>query len=171
MVVSLRITLSVIHNRFKDEQGNDDQINCDYKRRCINEIKQVLAGKVVAFLRSVIPRFVVKAHPDVEIITFCDASTTAYSYAVYLRVEVGEEIDANLLFSTSWIAGSRSFSVPRMELLGAELAVMATERMLLHIKNHVNVVRTSYLTDSQVELNNYYHLQDFLMFSQVLGSI
>ncbi|XP_075163039.1 uncharacterized protein LOC142235663 [Haematobia irritans] len=82
-----------------------------------------------------IPRWV-KYSPNckIQVHGFCDSSELAYAAAMYLRVEVGENIYTNLLVSKSKVAPIKKVSLPRLELCGALLLAELADSVLPQLK-------------------------------------
>ncbi|XP_043867348.1 uncharacterized protein LOC122757848 [Drosophila mojavensis] len=69
-----------------------------------------------------VPRWVhFQPRATIQFHGFCDASERAYGAAVYLRVELGNQIFVNLLSAKTRVAPIKSISIPRLELCGAVL--------------------------------------------------
>ena len=76
-----------------------------------------------------IPRAVIATHQEAQpthrsLHVFCDASEHVYAAAAYCRIEYENcEVTVRLLMSKMRVAPVVHVSVPRLELLGAEMAL------------------------------------------------
>ena len=148
LVISLRMLLSEIHRDLKGKTTAEDDIPSNYKPRCIKFIQELLLGAKVEFPHSVVPTTIQEKKPRARIAVFVDGSTQAYSTAIYIVMETKQGNVPNLLYSVTKISGSRSFSIPKMELLAAELGVAAWERTMTKISDYLEIVESVFLTDS-----------------------
>ena len=152
LVISLRMLLSEIHRELKGKMTAEDDIPSNYKPRCIKFIQELLLGAKVEFPRSVIPHTIQDEKPRCRVAVFVDGSTQAYSTAIYIVMETKQGNVPNLLYSVTKISGSRSFSIPKMELLATELGVASWERTMTKISDYLEIVESVFLTDSQIVL-------------------
>lgn len=86
-----------------------------------------------------------------EIHGFCDASNKAYAAVVYLRVVNQQgDVSVNLITSRTKVAPTSPVSIPRLELLGAQLLA----NLLKEISNVMNIPKSELhaWTDSTVVL-------------------
>ncbi|GFQ89225.1 integrase catalytic domain-containing protein [Trichonephila clavata] len=75
---------------------------------------------------------------DVELHSFCDASKKAYGAAIYLRIKSRKEISVKLVTSKHRVGPLNCVTLPRLELLGALVAVCLASK----VKNIVNRKRS-----------------------------
>lgn len=83
----------------------------------------------------------------VELHGFCDASTSAFAAAVYIKVLTGNgEGVVNLLQSKTKVAPLKILSIPKLELCGATLLA----KLMLKIRQmlDLNVINSYFWTDS-----------------------
>ena len=85
----------------------------------------------------------------VEIHIFCDASKKCYSATCYLK----SRGDVNLLFSRNRLAPIKEETIPRLELLGAVIAVRVSNHVSSTLKPVADNVKINYWCDSQVVLH------------------
>ncbi len=84
---------------------------------------------------------------QVTLHTFADASQQAYCACSYLRVRYCDgRVSVRLFMARGKVAPGALKSVPRLELLGAELAVTLAAKVRLHYKG--NLARSFFWTDS-----------------------
>jgi len=77
-----------------------------------------------------IPRsFNFPKHPTLRLIGFCDASNLGYSAVTYLQVEEGDKCRAILLQSKTRVAPLKLQTIPRLELLGAQLLTQVITKL------------------------------------------
>ena len=126
---SLKVLFSRINIEMPQKEKLDNQVPLHFKEKVVSAIWQVLEAKLISFPRTVLPRYVDDPKPEVELVTCCDASTAAYTTALYICHERESGVEAHLLYVTTKVAGSRNLSVPWMELLAAELGVLAAEKI------------------------------------------
>ncbi|XP_044315221.1 uncharacterized protein LOC123037628 [Drosophila rhopaloa] len=78
-----------------------------------------------------IPRWVgYQPQVKIELHGFCEAFQRAYGAALYVRVEVGQQILTNLLTTKTRVAPVKTVSLPRLELCGALLLADMTSTIL-----------------------------------------
>ena len=85
---------------------------------------------------------------DVELHGFSDASEEAYGAAIYARItyQIGK-VSTKLIATKTSVAPLASTSIPRIELMGAVLALRLGQNIAKAFKLHKNYV--TYWTDSQ----------------------
>ncbi|XP_037929022.1 uncharacterized protein LOC119663485, partial [Teleopsis dalmanni] len=88
---------------------------------------------------------------SIELHVFVDASEVAYAAVVYLRAKNRNNIDVSLICSKAKVAPLRPISIPRLELLAAELGA----RLGNNIKRAIDLKVTSitYWSDSKAVLS------------------
>ncbi|XP_037942574.1 uncharacterized protein LOC119675446 [Teleopsis dalmanni] len=88
---------------------------------------------------------------SIELHVFVDASEVAYAAVVYLRAKSRNNIDVSLICSKAKVAPLRPISIPRLELLVAELGA----RLGNNIKRSIDLKVTSitYWSDSKAVLS------------------
>ena len=70
--------------------------------------------------------------------TFCDASGAAYAAVVFSRVEINGAVKINLLSAKSRVAPEK-YTIPRLELMAATIAVRLTDAVTKSLTRHVCV--------------------------------
>ena len=94
-----------------------------------------------------VPRSVQATCPgQAELHIFADASQEAYAAVSYLVVHSPKGASTNIVFAKAHVAPSKPLSIPRMELLAAQLAVKVRRTSLAHLKG--NIARIHHWTDS-----------------------
>lgn len=100
-----------------------------------------------------IPRWI-KSHSsdrDIQLHGFCDASTSAYAAAVYVRiVQSDNSINVSLVTAKTKVAPIKTLSVPRLELCGAVLLAQLLEKVESAMEFHG--AKTYAWTDSTIVL-------------------
>ena len=96
-----------------------------------------------------IPRFPFTEFSDktkFQLIGFCDASRSAYTAVVYLRILDGEKFQSAAVFAKIRLAPIKAITIPRLELLGVLLGV----RLLRFVEKHLGLqmMRKILYTDS-----------------------
>jgi hypothetical protein len=130
----------------------DLQLDTSLKEEFVEIFKLVHEMKNFKVPRSVIPRNISSPRPEGEFFVFTDGSLEAFAACLYVRFEVGDKIHSNLLTSSLKIAGSRRLTAPQSELLGAELGVKMLLQTMEETKNNVNILKTTFITDSRIIL-------------------
>ena len=84
-----------------------------------------------------------------EIHGFCDASDLAYAAVVYLRTEhsIGE-VDTNLIASKTRIAPIKKQTIPRLELLGANVLARLVDTVIKALTSVKEIAKVILWTDS-----------------------
>ncbi|XP_055691286.1 uncharacterized protein LOC129794555 [Lutzomyia longipalpis] len=95
-----------------------------------------------------IPRWAstIQSPTSEELHVFCDASQEAYGAALYYVTEGPQGRSSFLLFSKSKVAPIQTLTIPRLELLSAELGLCIMDKF----RNVYNVSNCHYWTDSMV---------------------
>ena len=113
----------------------------------------------------IVPRCI-KVDPatHAQLHVFSDASANAYAAAAYLRTGQEGKITTRLVAAKAHVVQGRNVSVPRMELLAAELGVKLRLQLLSSLKIHVEEV--IHWSDSRTALywiyNDKHRLQAFV---------
>lgn len=86
---------------------------------------------------------------NVQLHILCDASASAYCAVAYLRTREKSSIELSLVYSKSRVAPiQKSLTIPKLELMGAVLAVRIAELL----KENLQVTSLHFWTDSMVIL-------------------
>lgn len=93
-----------------------------------------------------IPRVMGTPDPQTRLHVFCDASANAYGCAIWLATSEGK---MSFVQAKSMVAPIKTRTIPRLELLGAQLAA----RMLKSFRNSFGEVAATIWTDSNVVLH------------------
>ena len=99
------------------------------------------------------PRSVIKYHPGnkYQLIVFSDASSVAYAACVYLMTVAPDgSVDCNLLTAKTRCAPLGILSIPKLELLGAYLAVQLCVRVKRILR--LEIANERFFTDSSAVL-------------------
>ena len=114
-----------------------------------------------------IPRCVKKLQhlQRAELHLFSDASGQSYATCAYLRtIGVGGEVEVRLVMARGKVAPASTSSIPRLELLGAELSATLAQTVREHLK--IELHQVFYWTDSLNVLfwlrNERHRLQTFV---------
>jgi hypothetical protein len=113
-------------------------------RKELNELS------VLNIQRCLFPSFYVPGSGQIEIHAFSDASERAYGTAIYLKYTLGKETSVQLICAKSKVAPLSKQTLPRLELVAAELAAKLLQKVLkaLQLQN----VNTFLWTDSTIVL-------------------
>ncbi len=85
------------------------------------------------------PKQEIPAHAQLHI--FADASASAYAAVAYLKCEYTSTApSSHLICARAHVAPVGKISVPRLELLAAELAVRVRDQVIRHLKVHIEKV-------------------------------
>jgi hypothetical protein len=128
----------------------DEAIPDDVKRNFMNILKDMKALKEITFPRSIKP-----ASWDITkkpiLMVFGDGSIQAYCTLAYVRWDLEDGTAAcRLLCGKTRVAPKMKISVPRMELMGALLAVRLAKRIRDSLR--IEFGSTCFFTDSSVVL-------------------
>lgn len=119
----------------------------------IMERWQQFHGSIVQLATITVPRWIVFAsNLKSEWHVFCDASESAYGACVYLRTEDGcDNVSSHLVVSRSRVAPVKKVTIPRLELLGAVMAV----ELWAYVSDacHLGHVPVWFWTDSMIVLH------------------
>jgi hypothetical protein len=87
---------------------------------------------------------------NIQIHTFCDGSKVAFAAIVFIRIEQEEGVSVQLLQAKSRVAPIKQITIPRVELLGCNVA----SRLAFSVKEALSLekVQTFYWTDSTTAL-------------------
>ncbi|XP_075151078.1 uncharacterized protein LOC142225184 [Haematobia irritans] len=86
----------------------------------------------------------------VEIHGFCDASGSAYAATLYIRVEIGNQVDTFLLAAKTRVAPIKKISLPRLELCGAVMLSKLANAIIPNLQ--IAQFTTHFWTDSTIVL-------------------
>ncbi|XP_065211063.1 uncharacterized protein LOC135839114 [Planococcus citri] len=102
-----------------------------------------------------IPRHITPSNTSIiyELHGFSDASSRAYGAVLYLRAISGKEVQVHLLCSKSRVAPLKEISIPRMELLAAELLAEMAHEVALDLSVRVNIASIRLWSDSKIALS------------------
>ena len=147
-VIRARIFFSSIAHK---EQGWDKRLPPSKEwERWVAELEELDQVRFPRCLKAASPR-------EVQLHLFADASQRAYAAAAYVvcLYEEGRQPTAVLVAARAHVAPSRGASIPRLELMAAELTLQLRQFVLLHLKLVVSSV--FHWTDSTTVL---YWLKD-----------
>lgn len=100
--------------------------------------------------RYILPPNIIKCH----LLGFCDASEAGYAAAIYLRVELSNNvIESFLVVAKSKVAPLNTISIPRLELLGSVLLADLYVHVLNTYSSLISVDKMYAFSDSEVVLN------------------
>ncbi|XP_021959868.1 uncharacterized protein LOC110855787 [Folsomia candida] len=103
-------------------------------------------------LKSIhLPRFMkLESTRVLQMHVFCDASQDAYAAVVFLRSEVGDQVEISLLQAKARVAPLKKPTIPRLELMAALIGV----RLCESVKSALNYenIPTTYWSDSTTVL-------------------
>ncbi|OXA52865.1 Pro-Pol polyprotein [Folsomia candida] len=103
-------------------------------------------------LKSIhLPRFMkLESTRVLQMHVFCDASQDAYAAVVFLRSEVGDQVEISLLQAKARVAPLKKPTIPRLELMAALIGV----RLCESVKSALNyeTIPTTYWSDSTTVL-------------------
>ncbi len=127
----------------KDKVGWDEELDSRKLKRWWKWLQELSQLKDIRVPRSVKPS---PGAGVVEIHTFADASSVAYAAVSYVLIREGGETTVRMLMARAKVSPPKQTSIPRMELLGAELATLlgATVRESLKLK----ITKMTYWSDS-----------------------
>ena len=96
-----------------------------------------------------IPRFIGATSNalSVQLHAFCDASFSSYATVVYIRIETTEKVTVALLFAKNRLAPLKELTLPRLELMGALIAIRALSFVLAQID--ISISNCYLWTDSE----------------------
>ena len=103
----------------------------------------------------IVPRCCLGTVPDDcqwRLIGFSDSSVKAYSAVVYLQCITGNERQLSFIASKTRVAPMKSFTIPRLELLGALLLARLISCVHVALKEELVLLPSRCFTDSQVAL-------------------
>ena len=90
-------------------------------------------------------------HEEIQVHGFSDASEKAYSAVVYFRVITKNKVNCSLISSKTKVSPIKPVTLPRLELLGAELLSSHVQAILSH--TNVKPSKIVLWTDSQIVLD------------------
>ena len=135
---------------FQDEcrrgKGWDEPLSEDNKQRWLNWLRDLSELRHFKIERCLLP-----SNPDqvveIELHHFCDASETAYGAVSYLRVvDKGGHVKCSIIQAKSRLAPLKGQTIPRLELLGAVVAVKLDTSLRAELQ--LDVARSVFWTDS-----------------------
>lgn len=114
------------------------------------------SGEVTSLSTLDVPRTVLNSNPEsvneLQIHVFSDASQKAFGAAAYLRVKDCEKTSVNLIASKSRVAPLKKLTLPRLELMGALLAVKLAKTVEKTVQQTGLYPTVHFWTDSQITL-------------------
>jgi len=131
----------------------EEDIPENLKTKFVSLFKDIERASKFKFIRSVVPRGINCVRPRCELITFCDGSEKAFAAASYIRFKTDEEIICHLLTSAVKICGKRKLTIPRTELLGAEMGVRLCKTIQEETQHELDIISVKYILDSRVVLS------------------
>lgn len=147
VVIAAKILLQ---STCKSGLGWDVPVSADLLKQWLKIVDNLHHLKNVAVPRWAFNQ-VVDSTAKLELHIFADASESAYGVAAYLRVSSNEQVHTSLLASKTRVAPIKRLTIPRMELMGAVLAVRLSEYLLKEV--HLSIKQTFFWLDSQVSLH------------------
>jgi hypothetical protein len=129
--------------------GWDDPVPAGTNREFREVVKHLADLRAISFPRAVKPLGAVKGKPTLMI--FGDGSSSASCALAYLRWRMADgTVQCRLLAGKTRVAPKCKISIPRMELVGALLAVRLAHKIIDSLKMELEAVR--YFTDSSAVL-------------------
>jgi hypothetical protein len=129
--------------------GWDDPVPAGTNREFREVVKHLADLRAISFPRSVKPLGAVKGKPTLMI--FGDGSSSASCALAYLRWRMADgTVQCRLLAGKTRVAPKCKISIPRMELVGALLAVRLAHKIIDSLRMPLEAVR--YFTDSSAVL-------------------
>ena len=125
----------IMQDVWRAELGWDDEVTDSIYQRWINwinELHGITQVRIPRCYSSIIPRA-----NSIQLHVFCDASEKAFVAAVYLRVEIENDIEVNLVIAKTRVTPLKPLSIPRLELqaavMGCRVAGKLQEELELKI--------------------------------------
>jgi len=149
-VTPLKIT---VQDCWKEKFGWDEEVNPDLRRRVEEVLKGFSGGnhrRVNQWLGITPPQC---KDTKLSLHVFCNASSTAYAAAAYIRVaDKNRNVTVNLVASKYRLAPPNGDTIPRLELLGALLGARLLNSLRLEYSGVFKIDDELLWTDSSVVL-------------------
>ena len=148
----LTIRLKLMMREVCESQGKDasydSPVNGEIRKKLVETAKELGAANNIMFSRAVKPK---GAQEKPQIICFTDASWKAYGCCVYVRYKLPEgQITCQLMTSKVKTAQTKGMTIPRLELMAAQLGTKVVTAMQYSIG--LEDCRRFFITDSSSTL-------------------
>lgn len=120
----------MLQQLWKEQTGWDTALRPEIEKEFTSWLGQI---SILQDLK--VPRWIFGRKEDsISFHVFVDASKEAYAAAVFVRIEMPEEIRVHLVQAKSRVGPTESITIPRMELLGATLGARLFNSILKVLK-------------------------------------
>lgn len=139
----------ILQQTWEKKSSWDDELSAEMKKEFISWWSTVQELKKVHIPRHAFGIAVVQPE-EIQFHCFGDAPKKAYSAAIFVRVQHGDEISVQLLQAKSRVAPLKSLTIPRLELM----ASVITTRLASSVKSALSMeaATTYFWTDSSTAL-------------------
>lgn len=117
----------MLQNLWKENIRWDEELTGEVKSdflKWLKNLSDLNSVKIPRRFGNVIEKSAISFH------SFSDASVLAYAAALFIRVEVGDNVEVQLIGAKSRIAPTKDTTIPRLELLAATISARLTNSLI-----------------------------------------
>ncbi len=127
----------------KDKKGWDEELEPKKMKRWDQWLAQLRELRAIRVPRPVKTGV---GEKQMQLHVFVDASSASYAAVAFIRVEYDGALEVRMIMARAKVAPPNPTTIPRMELLGAELGTQLGAQVQKHLK--LQVQSTTYWSDS-----------------------